>query len=87
MPKVLILFAILTALLTSGCVAGHLARKLTTEQVENAITLIKATNGKGCLCLSAYVAPAAGHVGTELAGTIGGVELEVCEKVCQGLRR
>lgn len=71
----------------SGC-ARQWASRLSTDQIENAIELIKAQKGSACVCATAhgnYHGIAGG--GTEVAGEIGSASLQTCKDVCLALRR
>ena len=80
---------IVFCLFLSGCVTSAIiaAKRMNDEQLERAVTLIQTTNGQGCMCLTGFFAPPAGHGTAEVIGTIGQTDLMQCTEMCMGLRR
>ena len=76
------LAALAILFLASSCVSTYAARKLTSEQIDNAVELLEAHQARGCLCFNGHASPPAGSLRGSVIGTIGGDDLLTCAQIC-----
>lgn len=77
---------VLCLVMLQGC-AFYYARRLNTEQTENAVKLLNAYQGQGCLCADGDASPPGSRLEGTVIGAVGGPDVTVCAQICIKFRR